>query len=131
VTELGRYQDLVFTVGDYATGALIGALTAISVRAAVKPGLDLVLAMLVGMALGTLVHLGVGALLAPLLGMFHVMVPAGLIGMLGGMVFAMRDSMQPVTVGHATAVGLLFGIVIIAGVRHLDRALAGAVGRRT
>ncbi|MCL1592992.1 MAG: hypothetical protein M3132_01405 [Actinomycetia bacterium] len=119
-----KYRDLAFTVGDYFAGALIGSITAISVRAAVRPELDLVLAMLIGMTVGTLVHLGIGALLTPILGMFHVMVPAGLIGMFGGMVFAMRDSMQPVTLGHATIVGLLFGIVIAAGVRHLDHALA-------
>lgn len=51
-TKAGRLLDTVFTVGDYAAGGLLGAVTAVGVRAAVRPDLDMVLAMLMGMAAG-------------------------------------------------------------------------------
>ena len=41
-----------FLVGDYLAGMLIGAVTALAVRATTWPGMDMVLAMLVGMAIG-------------------------------------------------------------------------------
>jgi hypothetical protein len=56
-------------------------------------------------------------------------VPGSLIGMYGGMLFAMRDSMeqQPSSPTHVILVGIIFGLVIIAGVRLYDRALHTAV----
>jgi hypothetical protein len=50
----------------------------------VAPGFDLALAMLAGIAIGTLVQSVLG-LLSTLLGMFHVMIPHSLIGMYGGL----------------------------------------------
>ena len=82
--------------------------------------------MLAGIAIGSLVHLLVGLLLSPLLGMFHVMVPASLIGMYGGMLFAMRDVMQPVSFAHALVVGMTFGICVVAVVHFYDRALVAS-----
>jgi hypothetical protein len=83
--------------------------------------------MLLGVGVGTLTHLAVGTLLSPLLGMFHVMVPGSLIGMYGGMLFAMRDAMQAVSATHAIGVGVLFGIILTATARLYDRALRNAV----
>jgi hypothetical protein len=54
---------MYFIIGDYVAGMLIGALTALSVRAAVWPGLDMVIAMLLGMAVGIVIHLVLGLLL--------------------------------------------------------------------
>ena len=122
-----RLHSLLFSLGDYAAGALTGAVTAAVVRAIVWPGFDLALAMLLGIGIGTLAHLAVGALLSPLLGMFHVMVPGSLIGMYGGMLFAMRDAMQAVSSTHAIGVGALFGIIVTATVRLYDRALRGTL----
>ena len=67
---------MLFVIGDYLAGASVGALTAAAVRALVWPGLDMVIAMLLGMAVGMVVHVGLGLLLAPVLGMFQTMAPA-------------------------------------------------------
>jgi len=122
-----QFHSLLFILGDYTAGVLTGAATAAVVRVIVWPGFDLALAMLLGVGVGTLTHLAVGTLLSPLLGMFHVMVPGSLIGMYGGMLFAMRDAMQAVSATHAIGVGVLFGIILTATVRLYDRALRGAV----
>ena len=124
---------LFFSGGDYVAGGIIGAAVAFVVHGVVRPGVDLALAMLVGVLLGTLTHLTVGLVLSPLLGMFHVMVPGSFIGMYGGMLFAMRDTMQPVPLARALLVGVTFGFVMTALVHFYDRALVAhpgpAVGR--
>lgn len=55
------------------------------------------------------------------------MIPGRLIGMYGGMLFAMRDSMQHGT-SHVQAVviGALFGLAVSAAVRVYDHALRTA-----
>ena len=120
---------MIFTIGDYLAGMLVGAVTALSVRMVVWPGMDMVIAMIVGMALGMLVHLILGLGLGPLIGMFEAMIPASLIGMYGGMFFGMRDSMAAGsrTLPAAIAVGAIFGAIVVAGVRFYDLALRGAV----
>jgi len=120
-----RRQRLLFATGDYLMGGGTGAATAAVVRVAIDPNLDMVLAMLFGMVLGMIAHLVIGAALSPLLGFFHLMVPGSLVGMYGGMLFAMRDTMQhPAgSLGHVAFVGVLFGFAVVAGVRVYDRAL--------
>jgi hypothetical protein len=120
---------MYFVLGDYVVGMLIGALTALSVRAAVWPGMDMVIAMLLGMAVGMIIHLVLGLLLAPVLGMFYTMAPAMVIGMYGGMLFGMRDSMAAGshTLTAAAAVGALFGALVVLGLQVYDRALQGAM----
>jgi len=120
---------MIFTIGDYLAGVLVGVVTALSVRMVVWPGMDMVIAMMVGMALGMLVHLILGLGLGPLIGMFEAMIPASLIGMYGGMFFGMRDSMAAGsrTLPAAIAVGAIFGAFVVGGVRYYDRALKGAV----
>lgn len=118
-------RQVWFAIGDYLAGGLTGATTAAAVRAVISPDLDMVIAMLVGMAAGTVVHLLIGLVASPLLGLFHCMVPGGLIGMYGGMLFAMRDAMQhhPGSLGRAMVVGIVFGAVVTGAVRLYDRAL--------
>ena len=120
-----RQDQILFAAGDYLVGALVGAVTAAAVRAMVSPDLDMVLAMLIGTAVGMVVHLAIGLAASPLLGLFHCMVPGGLIGMYGGMLFAMRDAMQrhPSSLRQALLVGLIFGAAVTAAVRLYDRAL--------
>ena len=84
---------MLFDIGDYLAGAIVGAVTAAAVRMVVWPGMDMVIAMLIGTGLGMVVHVIVGFLLGPMIGMFNAMIPASLIGMYGGMFFGMRDSM--------------------------------------
>ena len=118
-----------FVLGDYVAGGLTGVLTALAVRAIVGPDWDVVLAMLVGMVVGMMTHISLLLLLVPLLGTFEVMIPGSMIGMYGGMLFAMRDSMQQaqVPLSTALAVGVLFGLVVVFGIRWWDRQLKGVV----
>ena len=120
---------MYFIIGDYVAGMLIGALTALSVRAAVWPGMDMVIAMLLGMGIGMAIHLVLGLVLSPWLGMFETMLPASVIGMYGGMLFGMRDSMAAgsPTLTAAVSVGALFGAIVVLGIKIYDRALRGAV----
>src|SRR5262245_33609261 len=120
---------MYFVVGDYTAGMLRGALTALGVRPAVLPGLDMVIAMLLGMSLGMAIHLVFGLMLSPLLGMFETMIPASVIGMYGGMLFGMRDSMAAgsPTLTAVTIVGAIFGALVVLGIKLYDRALRGAV----
>jgi hypothetical protein len=108
---------------------LIGVATTLAVRGIISPGMDMVLAMLIGMAVGTLVHLVLGLILAPLVGMFETMVPGSLIGMYGGMLFGIRDSMAAgsLTLASAIAVGAIFGAIIVLGVKVYNQVLQGAV----
>lgn len=120
---------MLFTIGDYIAGMLIGVATTVAVRALVWPGMDMVIAMLIGMAVGMILHLVLGLILSPILGMFETMMPGSLIGMYGGMLFAMRDSMAAgsATLGAAVLVGAAFGAIVVLGVKIYDRALRGAV----
>ncbi len=116
--------DLAFIIGDYVVGALTGLMTACAVHLFVRSTMDTVLAMLLGMALGMAVHLVVGLLFAPVIGAFHTMVPGSLIGMYGGMLFAMRETMQhPTSLHHAARIGVLFGVIVVVAVQLYDRAL--------
>ncbi len=118
-----------FVIGDYLAGMLIGALTALAVRAVVWPGMDMVIAMLLGMGIGMVIHVILGLLLTPLLGMFHTMMPAMVIGMHGGMLFGMRDSMAAGshTLGAAATVGALFGALVVLVLKVYDWSLRGPV----
>jgi hypothetical protein len=120
---------MLFSIGDYLAGILIGVATTLAVRVVVWPGMDMVLAMLIGMAVGTVVHMFLGLVLAPLVGMFETMVPGSLIGMYGGMLFGMRDSMSAgsLTLASATTVGAIFGVVVVLGVKVYSSVLRGAI----
>ena len=120
---------MFFAIGDYFAGALIGIATTLAVRLIVWPGMDMVIAMLLGMAAGMVLHLILGFALAPLLGMFETMMPGSLIGMYGGMLFGMRDSMAAgsITLSPAILVGAIFGVIVVAGVKVYGRAIRGAV----
>jgi hypothetical protein len=125
-------EPLYFRVGDYLAGSLTGLLTAFAVRAVIGPQWDMVVAMFVGMAVGMLIHLSLLLLIIPLLGTFEMMMPGAVIGMYGGMLFGMRDSMQQtyVSLNSALAVGVLFGLVVVFGIRWWDRQLRGVVFAR-
>lgn len=120
---------MFFVIGDTLAGALIGVVTALGVRAFVSPGMDMVLAMLLGMGIGMVVHLALGFVLSPILGMFQIMVPASLIGMYGGMLFGMRDAMAAGSrmIEQTVLVGALFGVVVVIGIDIYDLTLRGPV----
>ena len=118
---------MLFTLGDLFAGMLVGAATALAVRAVVWPGMDMVLAMLLGTTIGMAIHLVLGLLLAPLLGMFETMIPASVIGMYGGMFFGMRDSMAAGsrTTRAAAVVGVIGGLLVVVALKLYDKALRG------
>jgi len=125
-------EAFYFRLGDYVAGALTGVLTAFAVRMIVGPQWDMVVAMLVGMGMGMFVHLTLLLLFIPLLGMFEVMMPLAMIGMYGGMLFGMRDSMQQAYIPLSTAlvVGAVFGFFVVFVTHWWDRQLRGAVFAR-
>lgn len=114
---------LLLRLGDYAAGVATSVAAASAVHALVGTGSDMVLAMLAGMALGLLAHLLVLAVAGPFVGFFQVMAPGGLIGMYGGALFAMRDSMQAASWSRAIGVAVVFGLAVVAAVDLYDRAL--------
>ena len=120
---------VAFTIGDYLVGAAIGVVTALMVRLAISPGSDMVIGMLAGAAIGLIVHALLGLILSPVLGLMETMVRGMLIGMYGGMLFGMRDSMGAGSRTHfaAAAVGALFGVIVVLGVKIYDRCLRGTV----
>ena len=121
-----RLARAAYALGDYAVGAATAVAAAVPVHALVDPGMDVVVAMLLGTVLGTLAHLLVLGLAAPLVGFFQVMAPGGLVGMYGGMFFGMRDAMQVASWTHVVIVAVLFGLAVVAVLRLYDRALRGA-----
>lgn len=112
-----------YAAGEYAAGLATALLTAAGIHAVVETGADMVLGMLAGSALGLAAHAAVMLALGPAVGFFQVMVPGALIGMYGGMLFGMRDSMQHASWSRALAVAALFGALVVAGVRLYDRVL--------
>jgi hypothetical protein len=120
---------MLFAIGDYLAGALIGGATAFFVRILIAPGMDMVVAMLLGMGLGMIVHMVLGFALSPLLGMFETMMPGTLTGMYGGMLFGMRDSMAAGSRSMTAAliVGAGFGVLVTMAMKIYNRALRGPV----
>ena len=120
---------MIFAIGDCLAGMLLGGVTALAVRAIVWPGIDMVIAMMLGMAAGMVLHLVFGLVLSPLLGSFETMTSGSLIGMYGGMLFGMRDSMAAgsTTLPAAVLVGAVFGLVAVLSVKVYDRVLRGTV----
>ena len=120
---------MLFTIGDYLAGSILGIVTALVVRAITWPGMDMVLAMLLCSAIGMVIHFVLGLILAPLLGMFETMIPASVIGMYGGMFFGMRDSMAAGsrTTRAAALVGVVLGLVVVLSLKLYDRILRGTV----
>ncbi len=120
---------MLFAVGDYLAGIVIGILTALAVRYLVYPGMDMVVAMVIGMAVGMVIHVVMGFVLGPFIGLFETMMPGSLIGMYGGMLFGMRDSMAA---GSTSTLSLLlvgggFGALVVFGTKIYDRILHGVV----
>ncbi len=112
-----------YLLGEYVAGVTTALATAVPMHALVDRDWDMVAAMLAGTVLGTVAHLVVLVLLGPLVGFFHVMAPGALVGMYGGMLFGMRDSMQAVSWSRAVEVAVAVGILVVAAVQLYDRAL--------
>lgn len=120
---------MLYQIGDYLAGAVIGTATALIVRMVIWPGMDMVIAMLVGWCIGMILSLLISFLLSPLLGIVETMVPGSLTGMYGGMLFGMRDSMAAGsrTMTAALVVGAIFGIAVTVAMKFYNHALRGPV----
>jgi hypothetical protein len=114
---------LLYLLGEYVAGVATAVLTAVPIHALVDPDWDMVVAMIAGTLLGSAAHLLVLALLGPVVGLFHVMAPGALIGMYGGMLFGMRDSMQAASWSRTLAVAVGLGVLVVAAVQLYDRVL--------
>ena len=124
-----RLRGCAYLLGEYVAGVVTAVATAVPIHALVDRDWDMVLAMLAGTVLGTAAHLVVLGLLGPLVGFFHVMAPGAVVGMYGGMLFGMRDSMQAVSRSRAVAVAVAVGVLVVAAVQLYDRALRPEVER--
>jgi hypothetical protein len=120
---------MLYQIGDYLAGAVIGMATAVIVRIIIWPGMDMVIAMLLGIGVGTIVSLLLGFILSPILGIVETMIPGSLTGMYGGMLFAMRDSMAAGsrTMAAVIVVGAVFGIVVTVTMKFYNYVLRGTV----
>jgi hypothetical protein len=120
---------VLFVIGDYLVGALLGGATSLVVRLLIWPGMDMVVAMIIGMGLGMILHFVLGFVVSPLLGMFETMMPGTFTGMYGGMFFAMRDSMAAGSRSMTAAllVGAGFGIAVTIAMKLYNLALRGPV----
>jgi hypothetical protein len=120
---------MLFQIGDYLASAVIGVVIAFIVRIIIWPGMDMVIAMLVGGGIGMILSLLISFLFSPLLGIVETMVPGSLTGMYGGMLFGMRDSMAAGsrTMTAALVVGAVFGIAVTVVMKFYNHALRGAV----
>jgi len=120
---------MLYQIGDYLAGAVIGMATALIVRIIIWPGMDMVIAMLLGIGLGTIVSLFLGYMLSPMLGAVETMIPGSLTGMYGGMLFAMRDSMAAGshTMVAAISVGAIFGVAVTLAMKFYNYVLQGTV----
>jgi len=116
-------RALLYLLGEYVAGVATAVLTALPIHALVDRDWDMVVAMIAGTILGSAAHLLVLALLGPVVGLFHVMAPGALIGMYGGMLFGMRDSMQAASWSRTLAVAVALGVLVVAAVQLYDRLL--------
>ena len=116
-----------YLLGEYAAGVATAVATAVPIHALVDRDWDMVVAMLAGMVLGSIAHVLVLGILGPLVGFFHVMAPGALIGMYGGMLFGMRDSMQAASWSQVMAVAAAIGIAMVVGIQLYDRAVRSEV----
>ena len=113
----------LYLLGEYVAGVATAVLTALPIHGLVDREWDMVVAMIAGTVVGSVAHLLVLALLGPVVGLFHVMAPGALIGMYGGMLFGMRDSMQAASWSRTLAVAIGLGILVVAAVQLYDRLL--------
>jgi hypothetical protein len=118
------------SLGDYVAGSATAVLVGIAVHGLVDPTWDVVVAVLVGSAVGMAVHFVVLLALGSLVGLFQVMIPGSLIGMYGGMLFGMRDAMQRASWSRVVIVSLVFGILVVALCQTYDWALRAASASR-
>ncbi len=97
-------------LGDLAVNIVAGSVIAVITAALFGPSWNMVLAMIVGMALGMLISLPIAILSGALFGAMEVMIPVMTTGMVAGMLVSMVAAMGEVALGWSARVGAIIGI---------------------
>ena len=99
-----------FIVGDLLATVVVGGLAGLVAAAVVPTGWNMMVAMLIGMALGMVLALPGSFAFMPFFGAMEVMVPAMLSGMFAGMWVAMGAAMTPMTATEGLRAGAWIGV---------------------
>jgi hypothetical protein len=105
-----------FVLGDVFVNAGAGAVAAVSAQAVIAPSWHPIVAMPLGMCVGSFAASVLALLFMPLFGAFEVMLPVMLTGMVAGMAAPM--------VGQPALLGIFIGVAVV-GFVYLLTALAG------
>ena len=118
-------QDkLYFLVGDTIANAFTGTIAALSCLMVFDSEWNMLLAMMLGMALGMFVSLiSISLVFIRYFGAMEIMVPTMLGGMLSGMLFAMGITMTELSASDAIVGGALVGLLTLLATRVADSKL--------
>ena len=105
-----------FVLGDVLANSVVGALVGVASAALFGPGWNMIIAMLVGMALGMVISLPALLGFVVLFGAMEVMVPAMTTGMVAGMVVSMSATMGPLSFASAAVLGVKSGLGVLVAI---------------
>lgn len=106
---------------DFLSSAVLGVAVFFAVHQALAGTEIPFLGMVIGMIIGFLISLAFSNLLAPVCGIFEVMIPFHFIGMHGGMFWAMAVVHKVFPFSYIFIIGGLCGIMVMACFYALDR----------
>ena len=107
-------RRLYFVLGDLASNAGVGALVALAAGLLAGETWPGWLAMVAGMAAGTLLALPAMTVLSALFGAMELMLPVMLTAMLAGMAGGMQAAAGPSTAAALAGSGALVGVAVLA-----------------
>ena len=105
-----------FVLGDVLANSVVGALVGVASAALFGPGWNMIIAMLVGMALGMVISLPALLGFVVFFGAMEVMVPAMTTGMVAGMVVSMSATMGPLSFASAAVLGVKSGLGVLVAI---------------
>ena len=105
-----------FMLGDLLANCVVGAVVGVASAALFGPGWNMIIAMLVGMALGMVISLPALLGFVVFFGAMEVMVPAMTTGMVAGMVVSMSATMGPLSFGSAALLGVKSGLGVLVAI---------------
>ena len=118
-----------FVVGDIisnlAAGALVGGVCAL----VLPPGWNMVAAMVVGMAIGTVISLPVAFLFTGPFGAMEIQLPVMLTGMVAGMATATQSSLMAMAFTGGARLGAICGFGVLVAT-YVANALLKARAQR-
>ncbi len=120
-----------FVLGDLVVNIVAGSVIAVITAALFGPSWNMVLAMIVGMALGMLISLPIAILSGALFGAMEVMIPVMTTGMVAGMLVSMAATMGEVAIGWSARVGATTGIGVVIATYVANSVIRRRAGRWT